>query len=149
MWSCQKMSEALHYLVDNLFIRFDSNLYRQILGMLMGTNCAPLVADLCLFCYETDIMLSRFENNQADVIEAFYSTSRYPMVYVYNLLKLNTYRRIQIFFFFVFFLSFFILVINVFHRGPYEPSSRREGVRTPCPPPSGSVPARHMEENQR
>ena len=60
----------------------------------MGTNCAPLVADLCLFCYEIDFMLSLSENNQADVIEAFNSTSRYPMVYVYNLLKLNNYRRI-------------------------------------------------------
>ena len=24
----------------------------------MGTNCAPLVADLFLFCYERDFMLS-------------------------------------------------------------------------------------------
>ena len=43
----------------------------------MGTNCAPLVADLFLFCYERDFMLSPSENNQFDVIEAFNSTSRY------------------------------------------------------------------------
>ena len=43
----------------------------------MGTNCAPLVADLFFFCYERDIMLSLSDNNQADVIEAFNSTSRY------------------------------------------------------------------------
>ena len=30
----------------------------------MGTNCAPLVADLFLFCYERDFMLSLSENNQ-------------------------------------------------------------------------------------
>ena len=43
----------------------------------MGTNCAPLVADLCLFYYERDLMLSLSDNNQADIIEAFNSTSRY------------------------------------------------------------------------
>ena len=49
LWSCQKMCDALHYLLDNIFIRFGSKLYRQIVGIPMGTNCAPLVADLFLF----------------------------------------------------------------------------------------------------
>ena len=39
--------------------------------------CAPLVADLFLFCYERDFMLSLSEDNQSGVIEAFNSTSRY------------------------------------------------------------------------
>ena len=43
----------------------------------MGTNCAPLVADLFLFCYERDFILSLSEDNQSDIIEAFNSTSRY------------------------------------------------------------------------
>ena len=43
----------------------------------MGTNCAPLVADLFLFCYERDFMTSLSGDNQADIIEAFNSTSRY------------------------------------------------------------------------
>ena len=43
----------------------------------MGTNCAPLVADLFLYCYENDFMDSPNHDNQADVIEAFNSTSRY------------------------------------------------------------------------
>ena len=43
----------------------------------MGTNCAPLVEDLFLFCYKRDFMLSLIDTNQTDVIEAFNSTSRY------------------------------------------------------------------------
>ena len=43
----------------------------------MGTNCAPLVADLFLYCYERDFMDSLNHDNQADDIEAFNSTSRY------------------------------------------------------------------------
>ena len=43
----------------------------------MGTNCAPLVADLFLFCYERALMLSLSDNYQTDIIEAFNSTSIY------------------------------------------------------------------------
>ena len=43
----------------------------------MGTNCAPLVADLFLFCYGRDFMLSLSDNNQTDIIEAFNAPSRY------------------------------------------------------------------------
>ena len=42
----------------------------------MGTNCAPLVADLFLFCYERDFMMSLSGDKQADVIDAFNTTSR-------------------------------------------------------------------------
>ena len=71
------MCDALHYLLDNIFIRFGSKLYRQIVGIPMGTTCDPLVADLFLFCYERDFMLFLSDNNQTDIIEAFNSTSRY------------------------------------------------------------------------
>ena len=71
------MCDARHYLFENIFIRFGSKLYRQIVGIPMGTNCAPLVADLFLFCNERDFMLSLSDNNQTDIIEAFNSTSRY------------------------------------------------------------------------
>ena len=63
-------------LLDNIFIRFGSKLYRRIVGIPMGTNCALLVADLFLFCYERDFMLSLSDKNQANV-EAFNSKSRY------------------------------------------------------------------------
>ena len=43
----------------------------------MGTYCAPLVADLFLFCNEIDFMISLSDDNQTDIIEAFNSTSRY------------------------------------------------------------------------
>ena len=43
----------------------------------MGTNCAPLVSDLLLFCYESDFMASLSDVKQAEVIEAFKSISRY------------------------------------------------------------------------
>ena len=55
---------ALYYLLDNIFIRFGSKLYPQIVGIPMVTNCAPLVADLFSFCYERNFMLPLSDNNQ-------------------------------------------------------------------------------------
>ena len=75
--SCQNVCDALSFLLDNIYIRFGTKLYRQIVGFPMGTNCAPLVADLFLYCYERDFMDSLNHDNKADVIEAFNSTSRY------------------------------------------------------------------------
>ena len=66
------MCNAINYLLG--IIRFGSKLYRQIVGIPIGTNCAPLVADLFLFSYERDFMLYLSDNNQTDIIEAFNST---------------------------------------------------------------------------
>ena len=71
------MCDALHYILNKIFVRFGSTLYRRIAGIPMCTNCAPLVADFYLFCYERDFMLSLSDTNQTDIIEAFNSTSRY------------------------------------------------------------------------
>ena len=50
----------------------------------MGTNFASLVVDMFLFSYERDFMLSLSDNNQADVVKAFNSTSRYlDDLYIY------------------------------------------------------------------
>ena len=43
----------------------------------MDTNCAPLVADLLLLCYERDFMMSLSDDKQTDVIDAFNTKSRY------------------------------------------------------------------------
>ena len=51
----------------------------------MGTYCAPLVADLFLFCYDRDFMTSFSDDNQANIIEALKSTSRY----LENFLKID------------------------------------------------------------
>ena len=58
----------------NIFIRFGTKVYRQTIGIPMGTNCAPLVVDLFLLCYERYFMKSLSQENQADIIEAFNST---------------------------------------------------------------------------
>ena len=55
---------------------FGSKLYRQIVGIPMGTNCAPLIADLFLFCYERAFMAS-LSCDKKSWNDAFNPTSRY------------------------------------------------------------------------
>ena len=73
--------------MDNIFIRFGTRLYRQVVVIPMGTIYALLVADLFLFCYERDFMMSLSDDKQADIIEAFNTTS----IYLDDILKINIY----------------------------------------------------------
>ena len=78
LWSCQNVCDALSVSFWIIFILwFGTKLYRHFVGIPVGTNCALLVADLFLFCYERDFMISLSNDNQADIIKAFNSTSRY------------------------------------------------------------------------
>ena len=61
------VSEALIFLLDNIYIRFGTKLYRQIVGIPMGTNSASLVADLFLFCYEREFMMSLSAGKDAEM----------------------------------------------------------------------------------
>ena len=77
MWTCAEVCAALTFLLDNIYVCFNDTVYRQVVGIPMGTNCAPLVADLFLYCYERDFMLSLSPTTDREVIDAFNHTSRY------------------------------------------------------------------------
>ena len=51
----------------------------------MATNCASLVANLLLFCYERDFIMSLSDDKQAGVIDVINTTSRY----LSNILNIN------------------------------------------------------------
>ena len=77
IWSCQNVCDALSYLVDNIYIRFDTKLtvIQTNCRYSDGANCALLVADFFfLICYERDYMKCLSDGNQADIIEAFNSS---------------------------------------------------------------------------
>ena len=72
------MISALEFLIDNIFVRFGDSVYRQVIGIPMGTNCAPLIADLFLYCYESQFMskISK-DSSRHDLIQKFNNTFRY------------------------------------------------------------------------
>ena len=76
-WSCQNVCNALTFMLDNSFTPVGTKLNRQVVRIPMGSNCAPLVADLFLFCYERAFILSLSDDKQADITDAFNTSSRY------------------------------------------------------------------------
>ena len=44
--------QMIKLLIDNNFVQFGGHLFRQLIGILMGTNWALLLADLFLYSYE-------------------------------------------------------------------------------------------------
>ena len=63
------MSDALTFLLDNIYTIFGTKLFRQRVGIPLGKNCASLVADLFLFCYERDFMMPLSEETQSGVLK--------------------------------------------------------------------------------
>jgi len=61
----------------NFYVRFEDTVYRIVVGTPMGTNFAPLVADLFLYFYERYFSVSLKSDTQSDIIEAFNNTSLY------------------------------------------------------------------------
>ena len=68
-WSCAELCEAFNFLMANIYVQFDGIVYQQIVGIPMGTNCAPLIADLFLYCYERDFMSGLQKSKRFDLID--------------------------------------------------------------------------------
>ena len=58
-------------------MQFEDRVYQQIVGIPISTNCAPLIADLFLYCYEKDFMSNLHKSKKLDLIDKLNDTSRY------------------------------------------------------------------------
>ena len=74
-----KLSELnflVRYLVSNTYLTVGESIYKQTIGIPMGTNCAPVLANLFLYFYESRYV-SRIENEQGqDSARMFHMTFR-------------------------------------------------------------------------
>ena len=75
-WSSKKMIVDVYFIFDNIFIRFCKKIYRQVVGISMGTNCAPLTADLFLYCLQIMAKLHK-DPSKSDLIDKFNNTYWY------------------------------------------------------------------------
>jgi len=69
--SSKKLSETdiismLEFLIDNILVVFGGRVFQQTIGILMGTNCAPLLADLFLYSYEADFIQGLLKKKRKD-----------------------------------------------------------------------------------
>ena len=80
--STKKFSETdifnmLEFLIDNIFVMFGGRVFQQTVGIPMGTNCAPLLADLFLYSYEADFIQGLLKKNEKKLARSFNFTFRY------------------------------------------------------------------------
>ena len=76
--------ELVEYLIDNVFVSVGNRVYKQCVGIPMGTDCAPLLANLFLFYYEYRYMKSLISSN-ISLAKQYTHTMRY----IDDLLALN------------------------------------------------------------
>ena len=67
----------LEFLVDNIFVVFAGKVFQQTVGIPMGTNCAPLLADIFLYSYEADFIQSLLSTGKKHLASRFNLTYRY------------------------------------------------------------------------
>ena len=55
-YTANDIYKMVEFLVDNIYVRFGGQLFQQMVGIPMGTNCVPLLADLFLYSYENECL---------------------------------------------------------------------------------------------
>ena len=71
------MISLLEFLIDNIFVSFGGTLFQQVVGIPMGTNCAPLLANLVLYSYESKFLLKFVKDKKIHEARTFNFTYRY------------------------------------------------------------------------
>jgi hypothetical protein len=67
----------LAFLIDNIFVVWDNQIFQQTVGIPMGTNCAGLLADLFVYSYEAEYIKKLLhEKNKPPAVD-FNLTFRY------------------------------------------------------------------------
>ena len=76
-YTANDICKMIEFLVDNIYVRFGGQLFRQMVGILMGTNCAPLLADLFLYSYENEFLDKLIKEGKRKLARKFNLSYRY------------------------------------------------------------------------
>ena len=61
----------VEFLIDNIFVKFGGHLFRQVIGIPMGTNSAPLLTDFFLYSYENDFLVNMIRSGHRKLARSF------------------------------------------------------------------------------
>ena len=67
----------LDFLIDDIYVECGGHIFQQVIGIPMGTNCAPLLADLFLYSYEADFIQSLLKSDKRHLAKSFNFTFRF------------------------------------------------------------------------
>ena len=77
MYTADIICQKIEFLIDNIFVQFGGCLFRQVIGILMGTNCAPLLVDLSLYSYENEFLDNMIRSGHSRLARSFVLCYRY------------------------------------------------------------------------
>ena len=77
MYTADNICKMIEFLIDNIFVQFGGRLFRQVIGIPMGTNCAPLLADLFLYSYENEFLDNIIRSGHRRLARSFNLCYRY------------------------------------------------------------------------
>ena len=87
----KKVIRIMNWLIDNIYVTFGDQLFRQVIGIPMGTDCAPFLANLFLYSYEFKWIDKQRKLKNQHVLRYFRSCSRY----IDDLLTINNDDRMK------------------------------------------------------
>ena len=74
---CSKAIRLLNWLIDNIYVTFGDQCFRQTIGIPMGTDCAPFLANLFLYSYEYQWIDEQKKEKNWHVLNKFRNCCRY------------------------------------------------------------------------
>ena len=77
MYTADNICKMIEFLIDTIFVQFGGCLFRQVIGIPMGTNCAPLLADLFLYSYENEFLDNMIKSGHRRLARSFNLCYRY------------------------------------------------------------------------
>ena len=69
-YTVSDICKMIEFLVDNICVRFGGQLFQQMVGIRMETNCAPLVADLFLYSYENELLDKLIKEGKRKLVQS-------------------------------------------------------------------------------
>ena len=75
--SCDLLIKMIEWLIDNTYITIGNSVFQQTIGIPMGTDCAPYLANLFLFSYEFDFLNSTLKQKDFATLYKFNKCYRY------------------------------------------------------------------------
>ena len=76
-YAASDICKMIEFLVDNMYVRFGGQLFRQMVSIPIGTSCAPLLADLFLYSYENKVLDKLIKEGKRKLARKFNLSFRY------------------------------------------------------------------------
>ena len=77
MYTADNICKMTEVLINNIFVQFGGCLFRQVIGIPMGMNCAPLLADFSLYSYENEFLDNMIRSGHRRLARSFNLCYRY------------------------------------------------------------------------